>query len=150
MVYRAIEVTPEQTVLAFTLKHWGRVDAGNGIQHRWRGSFNLAIDAGLLVIDAKRNVPLSCECRAPLILDETLRESFDDYVEAAPGQLVPLRVRIDLIDESDAMHFDWTFHVYRPGLWLFSASRNTRQPQAPPVAKLENARIDGQPAEPVH
>jgi hypothetical protein len=140
VVFRALEVTPERTVLAYTFKQPVRIQAGNGVDSYWRGSISTRSREGILVIDSQRNVPLEVQ-------GDVFHEVFADYREVVSGEFVPQRVRIDVNNAPGfGWGFDWTFAVYEPRLWLLSESRDARTPNSPPVMTLDNVKVNGEPA----
>jgi hypothetical protein len=141
VVFRALEVTPEKTILAYTFKKPVRIAAGNGVEGFWRGSIAAASREGIVVIDSKRNVPLEVQ-------GDVLHEYFEDYREVANGEFVPQRIRIDLTKENGSFGwgFDWKFDVYEPRLWLLSESRDARTLNAPPVMTLDKVKVNGKEA----
>ncbi len=143
VVYRALEVTPDKAVLAYTFEKPVRIMVGNGVDDHWRGSIQSYSREGILVIDTARNVPLELQ-------GDMLVERFDDYREVSSGQYVPLRIRISSSDEwiwrDTRMNFEWEFLVYEPNLWMFHRARDPQAPERTPIMTLENLLIDSQPA----
>jgi len=89
---------------------------GNGVENSWSGYFNLGGDAGYLVLDAKRLLPLEAGMGS-------FTERFAEFVEVDKGHFVPLAITI----QKEDMRFDWRFRLYEPGLWLFDDSRYGEQ-----------------------
>ncbi len=85
---------------------------GNGVENSWNGYFNLGGDAGYLILDAVRLVPLEAGMGA-------LTETFAEFAEVEAGCYVPLAVTV----QKEDMRFDWRFRLYEPGLWLLDDSR---------------------------
>ncbi len=85
---------------------------GNGVENSWAGYFNLGGDAGYLVLDAERLLPLEAGMGQ-------LTETFAEFVEVDAGHYVPLAITV----QKEDMRFDWRFRLYEPGLWLFDDSR---------------------------
>jgi hypothetical protein len=116
-----------------------KVEAGNGIQHSWRGYFsNGRMHHAELVLEAKTLRPISHET------DDFL-EKFDEYVDLRPGHPVPRHIAI----QNGDMHFDWRFKVYEPGLWLFDRSLYSYLSDSEPVAHVDNVQVNGEPGQPM-
>ncbi len=135
VVFRLIEEGPEKIRLAYSFTAPARLKAGNGVQHDWFGYFDGPLRDGILVIDARRFVPL--ENDSPLA-----KETFDDYAAIGEGHFAPRRVHV----EHGEMKFDWTFRVYEPGLWLFSSGQYPRIANGAFVANVENVIVNEAPA----
>ncbi len=135
VAFRLVEIQPNVVRLAYTTTtRWG-YSVGNGVQGTWRGFQSGGVRDGILSIDPRRWVPLEHKFG-------DMREVFSDYVKLPSGQWAPRSVQII---EGDRPKFDWKFDLYEPGVWLFSSSRDTRNPDAPPIARLENVMINGAP-----
>ena len=135
-----MEAGDDRITLSYTLKEPIGVSVGNGVQRTWRGFFSMPFREGVLVLDARRFIPL--ESRS-----ERLHESFSRYVEIGPGRFAPLAIRLKEGEtETDGMRFDWRFQVVEPGLWLFAASE-TDASQV--VARLDRIRVNGAEAKPI-
>ena len=89
---------------------------GNGVENSWNGYFNLGGDAGYLILDTARLVPIEAGMGS-------LTERFGEFAEVDAGHLVPLAITI----QKDDMRFDWRFRLYKPGLWLFDDGRSGEQ-----------------------
>jgi hypothetical protein len=85
---------------------------GNGVENSWSGYFNLGGDAGYLILDAARLVPLEAGMG-------NLTETFAEFAEVDAAHFVPLAIAV----QKDGMRFDWRFRLYEPGLWLLDDSR---------------------------
>ncbi len=133
--YTAIEEANGSIKLDFKLTDSG-VSVGNGIEKGWRGYISRKIEAGTFWIDAQKMVPVRAECNK-------LYEYFSDYAAADETHYVPLKIKID----NDDRHFDWTFKLHKPGLWLFDKSRYLydKDGQEPIIAaSISNVRINGE------
>jgi len=123
----------------FKLKEPIQIHAGNGLKGRWYGSFDQLVEGGTFWIDAKKMSPVRAKC-------DDVYEYFSDYAAVDEAHYVPLRVKIDKND----MHFDWTFKLHKPGLWLFDQSRYVydKKGQEPIIAaSTSNVRINGELSE---
>ncbi len=135
--YTAIEEDDGTIKLDFGLTD-SRVSIGNGIEKGWRGYFSRKIDKGTFWIDAEKMIPVRADCN-------NLYEYFSDYAAADETHYVPLKIKID----DDDMHFDWTFKLHKPGLWLFDHSdyRLDEEGSEPKkyefAASISNVRING-------
>ncbi len=136
VVFQLVEVDAEKVRLVYSLTKPTVMQAGNGIEHRWRGYFsNNRAHHGELVIDATLLRPISHKT-------DDWSETFGDYVEVAPSHAVPRHIKIDHGD----MKFDWKFKVYEPGLWLFDTAYYSLASPDEPVVHVDNVQINGQPA----
>ncbi len=134
--FRQVEVGADRITLAYTFKQPIGIAAGNGVQQTWHGFFSMPFRDGVLVLDARRFIPL--ENRS-----DAVRETFSQYVEVEPGRFAPLAITVEEgEDEEDHMRFDWTFQVVEPGLWLFAASEYRGRI----VASLDRVRVNGSEA----
>jgi bla regulator protein BlaR1 len=120
----------------FKLKESIQIHVGNGLRGRWYGSFDQRVEGGTFWIDAKKMFPVRAKC-------DEVYEYFSDYAAVDETHYVPLRVKID---ENDMhMHFDWTFKLHKPGLWLFDQSRYvySEKGQEPIIAaSISNVRVN--------
>jgi hypothetical protein len=136
VAFQLVEVGAERIRLVYSLTKPLMMQAGNGIEHTWRGYFsNNRAHHGELVIEAPSLRLLSHKT-------DDWTETFADYVEVAPGHAVPRRIKIDHGD----MKFDWKFKVYEPGLWLFDNSHYSYVMPDQRVVFVDNVQINGRPA----
>jgi hypothetical protein len=133
-VFRLVEEGPETIRLAYTLSRPIRMSAGNGVEGAWRGYFTTMVREGLLVIDSKTLTPREHT-------SAELRETWTEHVEIRPACYAPLAVAI-----RGGHHYDWTFRVYEPGLWLLAAARRPGETDAnAAIATVENVTVNGRP-----
>ena len=122
----------------FKLKESIQIRMGNGLRGRWYGSFNQPVEGGTFWIDAKKMFPVRTKCNEAY-------EYFSDYAAVDETHYVPLRVKIDENDMPMPMHlhFDWTFKLHKPGLWLFDESHYFLDGHKPVVAaSISNVRVN--------
>lgn len=142
VIIRAFDAGPERTTIAYSFRQPAGQAMGTGVADSWAGYFSRQTVNGTLTVDSKRLVPLEWH-------DDECRETFSDFVEIAPDQFVPQRIKIA---KQDAMQFDWRFKWRPEGLWLFHESRDVDTDEV--IASVENVRIGSKagkgeaPAEP--
>ena len=96
------------------------VECGNGVENSWSGYFSFLGDAGYLVLDANRFVPVEAgiQWRDNVAMGK-VTETFAEFAQVDAGHSVPLAITI----QDDETRFDWRFRLYEPGLWLFDEGR---------------------------
>jgi hypothetical protein len=120
----------------FKLKESIQIRMGNGLRGSWYGSFNQPVEGGTFWIDAKKMLPVRAKCNE-------VYEYFSDYAAVDKTHYVPLRVKIDKNDMPMHMHFNWTFKLHKPGLWLFDESHYSIDENKPVVAaSIDNVRVN--------
>jgi RNA polymerase sigma-70 factor (ECF subfamily) len=121
----------------FKLKESIQIRMGNGLRGSWYGSFNQPVEGGTFWIDAKKMFPVRAKCNE-------VYEYFSDYAAVDKTHYVPLRVKIDKNDMPNMhLHFDWTFKLHKPGVWLFDGSHYSIDENKPVVAaSIDNVRVN--------
>jgi hypothetical protein len=137
-VFRQVDISDDTITLTYRLRDSIRVSAGNGVLGRWRGFFSRNLREGVLILDARRLVPI--EHRSG-----DLRETFSQYQQLADDQFVPLAVSVN----RGGHNYRWTFQTFEPGLWLFAASHNESSSEEP-IATLNDVHIAGVAQQPIH
>lgn len=135
VVFRLVDIGPETIRLAYTLRKAASVSCGNGVIGTWKGFFSRGVQEGLLIINARTLTLREHQTQG-------LREVLSDYVVLREGYYAPLTVQVR--QDGHAYHF--RFHVYAPGLWLFSESRQPEGGEL--IAKTTNVFVNGQAARP--
>ncbi len=139
VVFQLVDVGPKQIRLVYSLLEPWMVQAGNGIEHTWRGYFSdTRTHHAELLIDAATMRPVSHKT-------DDFQETFDEFADLRPGHSVPRHINI----QNGDMHFDWRFKVYEPGLWLFDHSMYSYLSEKEPVAFIDNVQVNGEPAQPM-
>jgi beta-lactamase regulating signal transducer with metallopeptidase domain/outer membrane lipoprotein-sorting protein len=122
----------------FKLKESIQISMGNGLRGSWYGSFNQPVEGGTFWIDAKKMLPVRAKCNE-------VYEYFSDYAAVDETHYVPLRVKIDKNDMPMRMHFNWTFKLHKPGLWLFDESHySIDENKSVVAASISNVRVNGE------
>ncbi len=108
---------------------------GNGLSGSWYGYGSAGAQTGTVAIESSSMVPVSCNAGS-------LEQNFEQYVAIDPGHLAPLRIRV----RKEDMHFDWSFRVYAPGLWLLDEARYGvgENPELRVVASTANVVVNQQ------
>ena len=121
----------------FKLKESIQIRMGNGLRGSWYGSFNQPVEGGTFWIDAKKMLPVRAKCNE-------VYEYFSDYAAVDETHYVPLRVKIDKNDMPNMhMHFNWTFKLHKPGLWLFDESHySIDENKSVVAASIDNVRVN--------
>jgi hypothetical protein len=133
VTYTRLERRGNQIEIDFDFGNVCRCAIGNGLSGSWIGYGSAGAERGTLVLDAARMVPVSCDAGP-------MEQRFEQYAAIGPGHYAPLRVRVRKGD----MHFDWSFRVYAPGLWLLDEARYGvgAEPELRVVASTDNVRVN--------
>jgi hypothetical protein len=124
---RSITDEPGRLRLTFAFEPAVRGACGNGVENSWNGYFNLSGDAGYLVLDAERFVPLEAGMGK-------LTEKFGEFVAVDATHFVPLTISI----QKEETRYDWRFRLHEPGLWLFDDGRSDERR----LAWVENVKVN--------
>lgn len=112
VTYTRLERRGTQIEIDFDFGESSGFAIGNGLSGSWYGYGSFGAQTGTVTLEATRMVPVSCDAGS-------LEQQFEQYVAIDPGHYAPLRIRASKED----MHFDWSFRVYAPGLWLLDEAR---------------------------
>ncbi|MBN1514647.1 MAG: HEAT repeat domain-containing protein [Phycisphaerae bacterium] len=135
VTYTRLERRGSQIEIDFDFGHACGFAIGNGLSGSWYGYGSAGAQAGTVAIESSRMVPVSCKAGP-------LEQHFEQYTAIDPGHFAPLRLRV----RKEDMHFDWSFRVYAPGLWLLDEARYGvgEDPELRVVASTANVVVNQQ------
>jgi hypothetical protein len=108
------------------------VQAGNGIEHSWRGYFSHPARETSIVVDAERLVPLEEQTGETAI-------RYSDWQEIGPGRWVPRR--IDVLGGS--AHFRMNFAWLGDAVWLLRNSESIEPDATIELTRTKNVTVNG-------